>query len=82
MTARTFIIGGTVREARAWCRENGVQPYAHTTVIATHERTLRGHSIRQEDRVVWLPGLAAVRLAESVGLARSEEHTSELQSPI
>lgn len=70
MTARTFIIGGTVREARAWCRENGVQPYASTTVIATHERALRGHTIRREDRVVWQDPISA-DLYEGVFIAKN-----------
>lgn len=72
MTARTFIIGGTVREAREWCRQNGVQPYAHTTIIATHERALRGHTIRREDRVVWL-GPVSPDLDEAVTVARLAE---------
>lgn len=69
MTARTFIIGGTVREAREWCRENGVQPYAHTTVIATHERAIRGHTIRREDRVEWLTPVSRA-LVENVAVAQ------------
>jgi len=73
---RTFIIGGTHREALGWCRENGVAPYARTTIIATHGDAIRGHAIRPEDRVVWhvthVPTelLEQVRVAQMVGGSR------------
>lgn len=67
---RTFIIGGTYAEARRWCQDNGVQPFAHTTKIVTTPLSVRGMTIRPEDRVVWYDGPIDERLIENVRIAQ------------
>lgn len=53
---RTFVAAATHEAAVDWCRANGVRPFASTTLVVTRSSLLRGHVIREGDRIVVLPG--------------------------
>lgn len=67
---RTFVIGGTFADARRWCQDNGIQPFAHTTHILTTANSARGHVIRPQDRVLWFDGPLDPRLVEGIRIAQ------------
>jgi hypothetical protein len=54
VSARIFVLADTLPQAHAWCRRNGIRPYARTTIVATRGPVLRGHGVRAGDRVVFL----------------------------
>lgn len=66
---RTYVIAARQTVAVEWCRSNGVEPYARSTVLATTGPRLRGHTITSTDRVVDLGG-ASDEVYDDLGLAR------------
>ena len=48
-TGRTFILATSRADAIAWCRKNGVKPYATNTIILTNAHACRGHEFREDD---------------------------------
>lgn len=77
MSARppiAFVFAPCRRRAVEWCRSNGVQPYARTTVLLTGrfweiDRSIRGHRFQSDDRLVYV-GIAPASLRNIVAPAR------------
>lgn len=52
MSGRTFVLATSRDDAIAWCRENGVKPYARNTIILATALACRGHEFREGDDAV------------------------------
>lgn len=66
----TIIYGGSVAQADAWCRENGVKPRARHTVILASRYAARGLHITDDDTIVYLGGHVHEDLARDIAIAR------------
>jgi hypothetical protein len=57
--SRTVVVSPTRRQALAWCRANGVQPYAWATRLVTTPGAVHGLTFTADDRVVFTHGITA-----------------------
>lgn len=56
----TYVLALNLQQAKAWCKENQVGPYAHTTCLISSEHSVRGCRITEDDRVI-IYGFAQLR---------------------
>lgn len=59
MSGRTFVLASSRDDAIAWCRKNGIKPYAKNTIIITTPLACRGHEYRDGDYAVNTGGCSA-----------------------